>query len=119
MSEISKLTTCTESLKEDLKKSEDETKKILEQADKDQVTIENLKAKLEAKEAFFVQKLEELKTWVTSNNRKRKISGEDQESESNTSKSRKVSASSKITTVLCFCPLGAKVRVLFVEIRHL
>ena len=59
------------------------------------MTIENLKAKLEAKEAFFVQKLEELKTWVTSNNRKRKISGEDQESESNTSKSRKVSASSK------------------------
>ena len=60
MSEISKLTTCTESLKEDLKKSEDETKKMLEQADKDQVTIENLKAKLEAKEAELVQSLDAL-----------------------------------------------------------
>merc|ERR1712029_1073819 len=59
-SEISKLTTCTESLKEDLKKSEDETKKMLEQADKDQVTIENLKAKLEAKEADLVQSLDAL-----------------------------------------------------------
>merc|ERR1712029_745898 len=59
-SEISKLTTCTESLKGDLKKSEDETKKMLEQADKDQVTIENLKAKLEAKEAELVQSLDAL-----------------------------------------------------------
>merc|ERR1712062_234548 len=59
-SEISKLTTCTESLKGDLKKSEDETKKILEQSDKDQLTIENLKAKLEAKEAELVQSLDAL-----------------------------------------------------------